>query len=702
MAAATLMPITPAAQNHHQALTALRGVGATLVTKLNKMGIGSCQDLLFHLPFRYEDRTQITPLHQLQHGQSALVLATIAAVEMQYGRRRSLLVQLHDGGAEFYMRLFYFNAAQYQALQEGQWLQCYGEARSGRHGLEMIHPEYQIYQAKPAAITRDELTPVYPTTEGLGQIRIRKLVKQAFVQCAAAAEDYLPPAVRAELGLLKLNEALHIVHYPPAQADINSLLKGVHPAQNRLAMEELLAHHLALRALRDKRIQQAAPLLNPSGQLWRRLKPALGFTLTKAQVRVIGEIAADLKLNSPSLRLVQGDVGSGKTVVAAAAALQAIEAGYQAAIMAPTELLAEQHRSNFINWCAPLGIKVAWLTGRLKAAERRAALAQIKDGEAQLIVGTHALFQAAVTFKKLGLIVVDEQHRFGVEQRLALQQKSAAKNLTPHQIIMSATPIPRSLSMVYYADMAVSNIDELPPGRLPVQTVVLPNTRRADVQQRVKAACEQGRQAYWVCPLIEESDALQLQAANHTAAQLTLAFADLQVALVHGKMKSKQKDALMAAFRRGEIDLLVATTVIEVGVDVANASLMIIENAERLGLAQLHQLRGRIGRGTAQAVCVMMYQAPLGKSGKTRLNILRQTNDGFAIARHDLEQRGPGELMGTRQTGEQALKIANIVRDQDLLPLIETVADTLRAQNPEIIANIIQRWVKQKEQYAQV
>jgi ATP-dependent DNA helicase RecG len=697
-----LTEITPAAQSNDAPLTALRGVGVKLAGQLNKIGIYSCQDLIFHLPFRYEDRTQVTPVAYLYHGQQALILAAIEGAQVQFGRRRSLLVQLNDGGARLTMRLFYFNAQQHKALEQGQWIQCYGEARSGPRGLEMIHPEYKVYELEPDSITTDELTPVYPTTEGVGQTRMRKLVGQAFAQCGNAAVDYLPQNIREELNLLGLSQALQLVHSPNAEDDVNSLLKGTHPAQNRLAIEELLAHHLALKATRDERQLKPAPVINAEGDLWPKLKSALGFTLTSAQARVITELEQDLNQKIPSLRLVQGDVGSGKTIVAAAAALHTVDSGYQAAIMAPTELLAEQHRRNFEAWCEPLGLKVAWLAGRLTAAQRRLVLAEIESGEAQIIVGTHALFQEAVTYNKLGLIVVDEQHRFGVDQRLALKKKGEDQGLVPHQIIMSATPIPRSLSMVYYADMDVSNIDELPPGRLPVQTVVLPNTRREEVQQRVKLGCEQGRQAYWVCPLIEESDALQAQAAEIAAEQLSAALPNLNVALVHGRMKSKEKDGLMEAFRLGETDLLVATTVIEVGVDVANASLMIIENAERLGLAQLHQLRGRVGRGADQAVCVMMYQSPLGKNGKTRLDILRQTSDGFEIARHDLEQRGPGELMGTRQTGDQSLKVANIVRDQGLLPTVEKTTKILSDQNPEIRSNIIRRWVKEKDQYAQV
>ncbi len=689
-------------QSGDQPLTILRGVGEKLAAQLARIGIVSCQDLIFHLPFRYEDRTQVCPVYKLQHGQQALILGAVETAHVQFGRRRSLLVRLNDGGARITMRLFYFNAQQQKALEQGQWVQCYGEARLGPNGMEMIHPEYRVHAIEPESITTDVLTPVYPTTDGVGQARMRKLVNQAFEQFAHATQDYLPPSIRQDLQLLSLDDALHTVHAPKAEDDINSLLNGTHPAQKRLALEELLAHHLALRANREERQQNPAPVIKPDGELWQQLQRSLGFTLTDAQQRVVTELEQDLAQASPGLRLVQGDVGSGKTVVAAAAALHAVEAGWQVAIMAPTELLAEQHRRNFLAWCEPLGVNCVWLTGRLAAVKRREATTQITSGEAQIAIGTHALFQDEVEFHKLGLIVVDEQHRFGVGQRLALKKKGEQQGLAPHQIIMSATPIPRSLSMVYYADMDVSNIDELPPGRIPVQTVVLANSRRDEVQQRVRLACQEGRQAYWVCPLIEESDALQAQAAEETAKLLTAQFTELNVGLVHSRMKPKEKDTIMARFRGGEINLLVATTVIEVGVDVPNASLMIIENAERLGLAQLHQLRGRVGRGSSQSVCVLMYQAPLGQKGKKRLDILRQTSDGFEIARHDLEQRGPGELMGTRQTGEQALKIANIVRDQALLLTVEKAVHELDQQDVRIKQKIIERWVKSKDQYAQV
>ncbi len=683
-------------------LTTLHGVGAALAGKLSRLGLDSTFDLLFHLPSRFEDRTHVTPVYQLRHGQQALILGTIEGCQVQFGRRRSLLVGINDAGACFTMRLFYFNAQQQRALQNGQWIQCFGEARQGAKGLEMVHPEYRVHASEPENITSDALTPVYPITEGVTHARIRKLILAVLDDELQRVEELLPPAILERHHFMPLAEAIRTLHTPRADDDLAALAEQRHPAQQRLAMEELLAHHLALRKLKQQRAILAAPSITNMGPSWKSLEPRLGFKLTAAQQRAIAEIEQDFALPRPALRLVQGDVGCGKTVVAAAAALHAVDSGYQVAIMAPTELLAEQHRRNFETWCKPLGITVGWLASRLPAAEKRAAQAAIESGNVQIAIGTHALFQDSVNFARLGLIIVDEQHRFGVDQRLALKNKGLSNAQVPHQLIMSATPIPRSLSMVYYADLDVSNIDELPPGRKPVNTVVLPNTRRDEVQERIRAACARGRQAYWVCPLIDESEVLQAQAATETATLLSSTLSEIRVALIHGKMKPAEKDRIMQAFRRGEIDLLVATTVIEVGVDVPNANMMIIENAERLGLAQLHQLRGRVGRGEDQAVCVLMYQSPLGKTSRRRLDIMRQTNDGFEIARHDLELRGAGELMGTKQTGDQQLKVANIVRDQALLPLVEQAAVALISDHAENVDLIIERWVKHKAHYAEV
>ncbi len=600
------------------------------------------------------------------------------------------------------MRLFHFNANQHRMLQHGEWIQCYGEARQGPRGLEMVHPEYRTHQLEPDDITSDSLTPVYPATEGITPVRIRKLILEVLERELQHVKEYLPTEILDRHHFMPLAEALRSLHTPGADDDLVALAEQRHPAQQRLALEELLAHHLALFKLKQKRASYASPYITPSGTSWPRLRQSLGFELTLAQQRVIADIQADFARKQPALRLIQGDVGCGKTVVAAAAALDAVDSGHQVAIMAPTELLAEQHRLNFSRWCEPLGIRVGWLTSRLPAAQRRQAMAEITSGETRIAVGTHALFQAQVAFAELGLVIVDEQHRFGVDQRLALKNKGVSEQQVPHQLIMSATPIPRSLSMVYYADLDVSSIDELPPGRKVVNTVVLPNARRREVEDRIRVACRSGRQAYWVCPLIEESETLQAEAATDTAERLARELPELRIELIHGRMKPNQKDSLMRAFRDGEIDLLVATTVIEVGVDVPNASLMIIENAERLGLAQLHQLRGRVGRGEAQAVCLLMYQSPLGKNSRRRLDIMRQTSDGFEIARRDLEFRGPGELMGTRQTGEQQMMVANIVRDRRLLPLVEQAAELLRHRHPQNIEPLIERWVRHRARYAEV
>ena len=683
-------------------VTQLRGVGAALAQKLKRIGIESVQDLVFHLPYRFEDRTHLAAIANLRSGQHSLLLGAIAGVRVVLGRRRSLLVSIDDGSGKLMLRFFHFNAQQQRAMEQANWMQVFGEVRAGSKGPEMVHPEYRVFQSEPSNITSDALTPVYSTTEGISQNRMRDLVNLAFAQFADSTEDLLPPSLRQQYQLLPLPEALATLHTPAPSIQPAALQDGSHPAQQRLALEELLAHHLALRAVRAKRAQLSAPNIQAHSSGWEQLRAALGFELTGAQLRAIKEITSDLSSGSPAMRLIQGDVGSGKTIVAAAAALHVVESGFQVAIMAPTELLAEQHRTNFEQWCAPLGIQTQWLVGRLGAVARREAVAAIEDGSAQIVIGTHALFQESVAFKALGLIVVDEQHRFGVDQRLALKKKGEQSGLTPHQIIMSATPIPRSLSMVFYADLDVSNIDELPPGRKPVHTVVIPNSRRDEVQARIKTACRDGIQAYWVCPLIDESEALQAEAATDAAVRLEAGLPDLSVALVHGRLKAAEKDAVMTRFRQGKIDVLVATTVIEVGVDVPTASLMIIENAERLGLAQLHQLRGRVGRGDQQAVCVLMYQSPLGRTSRARLDILRQTTDGFEVARKDLEQRGPGELMGTRQTGENQLKVANIVRDRALLPVVEQAASALIQQHPERVRKIIRRWVKSKSGYAEV
>ncbi len=658
--------------------------------------------MLFHLPIRYQDRTRISAIGSIQPGSDVVIVGQIEVADVQFGRRRSLLVKVSDTTGLITLRFFHFNQSQQKAFARGKWIKCFGEARRGPRSLEMVHPEYRITNEQPETNLETSLTPVYPATEGVGPNVIRKLAAQSLTLALPDLAELIPPAVCEQFSLPPLKQALQTAHTPPADIDTATLVAHKHPSLQRLALEEMVAHHLALFQLRQQRVTAVAPKFSLNRRSWEKLKPLLGFQLTNAQLRVIEETATDISQAIPALRMIQGDVGSGKTVVAAAAALQAIDAGFQAALMAPTELLAEQHRKNFSGWFEKIGVQVEWLTGKLPAAERRKALANISNGSAQMVVGTHALFQEQVDFAQLGLVIVDEQHRFGVDQRLALRNKGNKKNQVPHQLIMSATPIPRSLAMVFYADLDVSSIDELPPGRKAVNTVVLPDTRREDIVERIRHVCAEGQQVYWVCPLIEESDTLQAQAATDTWGSLEQALPELNVALVHGKMKGKEKDSVMQKFRDAKSNVLVATTVIEVGVDVPNANLMIIENAERLGLAQLHQLRGRVGRGAEQANCVLLYKPPLGRLAKDRLALLRDSNDGFEIAQKDLEHRGPGEMLGTRQTGLQQMRIADLGRDIGLLPKVEQIAEQLKQHHPESVPLLIQRWIRQNDIYANV
>ena len=692
-------------------VTSLKGVGEALRLKLTRLQVERVADLLFHLPSRYQDRTRVTPIGTLRAGHEAVVEGEVSASDVVKGRRRSLLVRLRDGSGIISLRFFHFSPAQQQQFRPGTRVRCFGEARAGATGLELYHPEYRLLSADIPPVT-DHLTPIYPTTEGLHQARLRALIEQA-LQCLEAAPEALPDwlntELRARFSLPELHDCLRLLHQPPADVDPDLLANGKHPATRRLALEELLAHRLSLQQVRQQIQQDGAPAL-PSGRgLQARFLTQLPFSLTGAQRRVIDEISADLAREVPMLRLVQGDVGSGKTVVAAMTALAAIAGNYQVAMMAPTEILAEQHYRTLKEWFTPLEIDVAWLSGKLKGKARLDTKAAILDGRARMAVGTHALFQDDVHFQRLGLAIIDEQHRFGVHQRLALREKGkkndqeGAGGLTPHQLIMTATPIPRTLAMSAYADLDVSVINELPPGRTPVKTVVVPDERRPEVVARIRHACAEGRQAYWVCTLIEESDVLQCQAAEATRDELTEALPELAIGMVHGRMKAAEKAAVMEAFKTGELDLLVATTVIEVGVDVPNASLMIIENPERLGLSQLHQLRGRVGRGTTESFCVLLYHGPLSANSRQRLAVMRETNDGFRIAEKDLELRGPGEVLGTRQTGLAQMKIADLERDADLLERVAPLAEALLATQPEAAQPLIRRWLGEESgRYGQV
>ncbi len=676
-------------------VTSLKGVGEALALKLARLRIESVADLLFHLPLRYQDRTRITPLGPLRAGHEAVVEGEVVAAEVVRGRRRSLLVRLRDGSGLLSLRFFHFSPAQQQQFQPGGWLRCFGEARAGATGLELYHPEYRLLKADAPPV-EDHLTPIYPTTEGLHQSRLRALIEQALGLLDAHPEalpDWITEDLRSRFRLTELHRCLHLLHQPTPEVDPAQLASGRHPASRRLALEELLAHRLSLQEVRLRIQEDGAPALPSGRSLQARFLTQLPFSLTAAQRRVLDEIGADLAREVPMLRLVQGDVGSGKTVVAAMAALSAIAGDCQAAMMAPTEILAEQHYRAFRAWFEPLGIEVAWLSGKLKGKARLDTKAAIQDGRARMVVGTHALFQGDVHFQRLGLAIVDEQHRFGVHQRLALREKGEAGGLTPHQLVMTATPIPRTLAMSAYADLDVSIIDELPPGRTPVRTVAMPDERRPEVVERIRHACAEGRQAYWVCTLIEESEVLECQAAEATRDELTEALPGLAIGLVHGRMKAAEKAAVMDAFKAGELDLLVATTVIEVGVDVPNASLMIIENPERLGLSQLHQLRGRVGRGSTASFCVLLYHPPLSAHSRERLAVMRETNDGFRIAEKDLELRGPGEVLGTRQTGLAQMKIADLERDADLLERVAPLAEALLAIHPEASRPLIRRWL---------
>ena len=689
-------------------VTELRGVGEQVAKRLQKLGIRTVQDVLFHLPMRYQDRTQRTPVGRLHFGDEAVVEGVIRASGIRYGRRRSLVCALEDDSGEIGLRFFHFNRTQQNHLQPGAKLRCFGEVRRGQSGLEMYHPEYTLLSRSAPALEKS-LTSIYPATEGVSQYTLRRLAEAAFAKLnERSLEDLLPANVLPRKKSLlagetrRLQEALRYLHAPPPDARLQELAAGTHPCQRRLAFEELLSHHLSLLRLRSQVRQGKAPPLSPPDlELRRQFSESLGFALTGSQENVGREIEADISQKRPMLRLLQGDVGSGKTAVAAIAALQTIANGFQVALMAPTEVLAEQHFLCFDRWFAPLGIQIGWLTSRVKGKRRQETLHRLQTGDTLLAIGTHALLQEDVQFSRIGLVIIDEQHRFGVHQRLTLREKSGSSGHTPHQLIMTATPIPRTLSMLAYADLDHSILNELPPGRKPVTTLLLSNERRDEVIQRMRAACREGRQAYWVCTLIEESEVLQCEAAEDTAAKLRTELPEIEIGLIHGRCKTEEKTATMKRFKDGEIQLLVATTVIEVGMDVPSTSLMVIENPERLGLAQLHQLRGRISRGNQKGYCLLLYSKPLSDKGRARLKIIRRCNDGFLIAKEDLKIRGPGEVLGTKQTGLASFKIADLERDEDLLEEARSGAVKILKQHPEQVTPLIHRWLGEADRYGE-
>ena len=727
-------------------VSTLKGVGTKLDNKLSKLGITSIQDILFHLPFRYEDRTRVTPIRRVRPGESFVLEGEVTACELVFGRRRSLLVRLQDATGSINLRFYHFSTAQQHNLTKIGAIRCFGEVRAGASGYEIYHPEYTALSQAQAM--DDALTPVYPTTEGITQFRFRHLATQALAHLEAHAmydifegkvfegkvlekkvwgkEALEKPATAvlattvlatavlatavdpallhkiAQMTAMNINQAVRYLHRPPPDANTEALMSGIHPVQAKLAFEELVAHHTSLRITRNEMQKLNAPQLKAPGALYAELHSSLGFELTNAQMKVSGEVAQDMLKPQPALRLIQGDVGSGKTVIAALAAIHAHENNLQTALMAPTELLAEQHFITLSIWLNTLGINTALLSASVTGKKRQQTLADVASGGATVIIGTHALIQQQVEFKHLGLIIVDEQHRFGVHQRLALREKNNAFNELPHQLVMTATPIPRTLSMSIYADMDCSTIDELPPGRKPVTTTVLADSRRDAVIKRVAAACNEGAQAYWVCTLIDESELVQCQAAEATAKELKKRLPGLRIGLIHGRMNSTEKTSRMNEFKQAQLDLLVATTVIEVGVDVPAASLMVIENSERLGLAQLHQLRGRVGRGAATSHCVLLFKKPLGAMSKQRLEVMRDSNDGFYIAEKDLEIRGPGEMSGTRQSGSLQFKIADLLRDKAMLPAVKQASIALLAEDPAAADMLVKRWLMEPELLGQL
>ena len=704
----TVVANTPAAK---PAASKTKATNKTLADKFAKLGLRSDIDFVLHLPLRYEDETEITSMHDasLRGGSSVQIEGVVTACEIQYRPRRQLTVTISDDSAQVVLRFLNFYGSQTKQMAVGNRVRARGELRHGFFGAEMVHPHYKI--VTEGAPLPTALTPVYPAGEGVSQAMLRKAIASALGK--VQWHDTLSTSRLKHLNLLGFEAAVKLLHTPPPDADQYALLNHEHPAWERMKFDELLAQQLSLKRAQAARRAKGATALGIVGELCNAFLMTLPFQLTQAQERVLAEIRSDLKQPYPMQRLLQGDVGSGKTIVAALAAAQAIDSGFQAALMAPTEILAEQHFRKIAGWLEPLGVKTAWLTGSMKSKEKRAALALITSGEAQLVIGTHAIIQDHVQFAKLGLVIVDEQHRFGVAQRLSLRNKgmindsvadhtAQSAQAIPHQLMMSATPIPRTLAMTYYADLEVSVIDELPPGRTPIVTRVIDQTRREEVIERVHAAAQEGKQIYWVCPLIEESETLQLQTATDTHAMLSAALPDLQVGLVHGRLKPAEKQAVMDAFTRNQIQVLVATTVIEVGVDVPNASLMVIEHAERFGLSQLHQLRGRVGRGATASVCLLLYQGPLGGTAKQRLMTMRESTDGFDIARKDLQLRGPGEFLGARQSGEAMLRFADLETDQYLVEKARQLASELLAHDKATVEAHLQRWMGQREEFLRV
>ncbi|PJI30198.1 ATP-dependent DNA helicase RecG [Acinetobacter pseudolwoffii] len=675
----------------------LQGVGNAAAALLEKLNIFNTDDLLFHLPRDYEDRSTIIPMNQLSVGRSYLLEGIVKGVDFPPGKRKSMAVLLDDDFGKVTLRFYHIYKGITDRCKLGNRLRIFGEVRVGARGLEMYHPELQVI-TEDTPLPQTQLTAIYPATEGLTQPKIRDYIQQALAQYS----DHLPELLPAKFSNgYALKQALEYIHHPPVNANMLQLAQGSHPAQQRLIFEELVAHQISLLTRRAFIQQVEAPSFAPSKTYAKQLLASLAFEMTGAQKRVSKEIAQDLKANKPMLRLVQGDVGAGKTLVAGVAACHALEESWQVALMAPTEILAEQHYLNFKRWFEPLGLNIAWLSGKQKGKARAAAEQVIRDGSAHLVIGTHALFQENVEFAKLGLVIIDEQHRFGVDQRLALRNKGL-DGMSPHQLVMTATPIPRTLAMSAYGDLDTSVIDELPPGRTPIQTVTIPLDRREQVLQRIATNCAEGKQAYWVCTLVEQSETLDAQAAEATFAEIRERFPALNIGLVHGKMKADEKQAVMQQFKNNELQLLIATTVIEVGVDVPNASIMVIENAERLGLSQLHQLRGRVGRGAKASFCALLYKHPLSQNGQERLRIMRETNDGFMIAEKDLELRGPGELLGTKQTGDMNFRVAKLERDDHLLNQAHYVAQQILKDYPDQAEALLQRWLPEAPRYAYV